>query len=200
VYTDVGVFHGGVVGGETGVCVAEWVADADGVALALVSGLWLALGEADFEVALWLGEGLVDGQDESLGEGDGDAVAVPVGEPVALADADGSVALADALAEPELPEEGVGDPEQGVGVGVDVGPEAAMPAVAGITSRAPIATVPVATAPTTDAADRPFRACLGTVAAPNCCRSSVLSDHAPQRTHEPTVTNSASPGHPRGAR
>jgi hypothetical protein len=142
----------------------------------------------------------VVGQGDGVAEADADAEAVgvaladPVGVLVLLADADGLDALADALAELE----DVGDPEQGVGVGVGV--ETARPAVAGITSRAPIATVPVATAPTTDAADRPFRACLDTVAAPNRCRSSVHSDHAPQRAHHPTVTNPASPGHPPEAR
>jgi hypothetical protein len=153
-------------------------------------------------VGLWLTEALVVGQGDGVAEADADAEAVgvaladPVGVLVALAeaDADGPDALADAVAELE----DVGDPEQGVGVGVEV--ETARPAVAGITSRAPIATVPVATAPTTDAADRLFRACLGTVAAPNCCRSSVHSDHAPQRAHHPTVTNPASPGHPPEAR
>jgi hypothetical protein len=146
-------------------------------------------------VALWLGEALVDGHD-SVGEGDAVALPVPVGLPVALAesdaDAEGSLGLADPLAGSE----GVADPEQGAGEAV----ESASPEVAGITSRAPIATVPVATAPTTEATDRPLRACLGTVASPNRCRSSVLSDHAPQRAHRPTVTNPASPGHPREAR
>ncbi len=137
----------------------------------------------------------MDAQVEPVGVGD--ALSVPVGlsvEPVtsnADAGAEGSLALADALAESE----GVADPEQGAGEAV----ESASPEVAGITRRAPMATVPVATAPTTEAADRPFRACLGTVESPNRCRASVHSDHAPQRAHRPTVTNPASPGHPREA-
>lgn len=137
----------------------------------------------------------MDGQSEPVGEGD--ALSVPVGLSVGLAesDAEGLPALADALAESEGVDVGVADPEQGAGEAVEASPE-----VAGITSRAPIATVPVATAPTTEAADRPLRTCLGTVESPNRCRSSVLSDHAPQRAHRPTVTNPASPGHPREAR
>ena len=85
---------------------------------------------------------------------------VALGVPVGVAVADGvlvaeelgvPVGLADAV--------GVGDPVHGVADAV----VSARPGLAGTTSRAPIATVPVATAPTIDTADRFLRVCLGTV-------------------------------------
>jgi hypothetical protein len=116
-------------------------------------------------VALSLADALFVGHGES--DADAEALAAAVGVSVAPADddadPDGSVAPADALADSEAPDEGLPDPVHAVGDEV----EAAIPEVAGITSRAPIATVPVATAPTTEAADRLLRACLGTVVAPN---------------------------------
>jgi aminoglycoside phosphotransferase (APT) family kinase protein len=86
---------------------------------------------------------------------------------------------------------GVPDPAQAASICI------AIPGLAGTTRRVPIATVPVATTPTTDAADRPRRACFGTVITPSHRCLPCISDHAPRRTHRPTVTNHPESGHPR---
>lgn len=56
---------------------------------------------------------------------------------------------------------------ESVGVPDPVHTASAAPGLAGTTSKAPKATVPVATTPTTDAADRPRRVCFGTVITPS---------------------------------
>lgn len=132
----------------------------------------------DDGVGLWLGEPL-----SQLGGGDG--------ESLADAEADGSAVAPDVpdgsvLGEPVGPVDGdpsadVG-PVQGVPEGVV---SAARLGLAGITSKAPSATDPVATTPTTDAADRPRRACFGTVITPSCRLLPSDSDHAPFRAHRP---------------
>ncbi len=117
-----------------------------------------------------------------------DDVSVPVGAALAAA-----LVVVLVLAEPETLEEGVAEPVHGAAA---EDAESATPMFAGTTKSAPIAIVPVATAPTTEAADRFFRACLATGTSPNYCRPSVHSDHAPRRAHCPTVTNPAPSGHP----
>jgi len=109
---------------------------------------------------------------------DGESVADEVGEPVGLAES---------LA--------VGEPVQAFGEAV----ASAMPGLAGRTSSVPIATVPVATTPTTDAADRFLRACFGTVQTPSFRRFPCNSVHAPHRAHCLTVTNDPEYRHPFGA-
>lgn len=91
-------------------------------------------------------------------EGSDVALGVPVGVAVAVAD---GVLVAEELGVPVglADAVGVGDPVHGVADAV----VSARPGLAGTTSRAPIATVPVATAPTIDTADRFLRVCLGTV-------------------------------------
>lgn len=209
----------GVVGGVTGV-----------VELFVAVGVGLFTSDAEIELE---GEsGVLDGDSEGLllGEplpvGQGSGVADFVGE--ALDDPDGSPPLRDALGVPDELAEAeafaeddadcdgvaqlVGDPDDAA--------EAATPAVAGMTSRAPIATVPVATTPATDTADRPpVRTCLGTFQPPAfaACRafgSGALrfnrearscpkprldpKDHVRRAwAHLPTVTNLGADGHPR---
>ena len=149
---------------------------------------------ADFDSdALSLGDALSDEQ------GGGDAVEVSldeaVGEPppmsVGVASCDAGAVVSAALAD-SVGLDGVAEPVQAASTVADC----ASPEFAGMTSRAPTAMVPVATTPATDAADRPLRACLGTVPAPNFSCPAVQSDHAPGRAHRPTVTNPAAAGHP----
>jgi hypothetical protein len=98
-------------------------------------------------------------------EGSDVALGVPVGDAEAVAVADGVlVAEAEELGVPVALDDtvDVGEPEHGVADAV----VSARPGLAGTTSRAPIATVPVATAPTIDTADRFLRVCFGTVQPP----------------------------------
>lgn len=142
------------------------------------------------------------------------AVGVGVGEPLAVSDAEGSDVAPDgsaALGEPpadgvsvadEVGESvglaeslGVGEPVHGfAGASVD-----AIPGLAGTTSSAPSATVPVAITPTTDAADRFLRVCFGTVTNPQLSPFSVQFGSCARRTHRPTVTNDPESGHPFGS-
>lgn len=126
-------------------------------------------------------------------EADADGSAVPL-DVVGVAVGD-SVALA--LAEAVGPV-GVGEPAQGVPFAPDV-PFVASTArlgLTGTTRRAPIATVPVATAPTTDTADRPRRACFGTVITPsNSPYRRAFGSRAAAGARS-TVTNHPESGHP----
>jgi hypothetical protein len=135
--------------------------------------LGVSEGVGDDDDGLWLGEPL-----SQLGAGDGES----------LADAEGSAAPLDAPVPVESVGPAAGDPPVGVGDPVQGVPEDVVSArlgLAGITSRAPSATDPVATTPTTDAADRPRRACFGTVITPSCRLLPSNSDHAPFRAHRP---------------
>lgn len=133
----------------------------------------------------------------AVGESEADGVGVPVcdcvGVGVAAADEagveDGEPA---GLVEPL----GVGEPLQAFGPAAS---SAATLGLAGTTRSVPIATVPVATTPTTDAADRFLRACFGTVQTPSFRRFPCNSVHAPHPAHRPTVTNDPESVHPFGA-
>jgi hypothetical protein len=161
--------------------------------------------EADGETELLLGvaDGLLLGVPLSDGHGDGD----PASLGVALADAVGVAALEppEAPAEEELDADAEADADcEGDAqlVGVPDPAVSATPTFAGITSRAPIATVPVATAPATDTADRPLlrtcpRTCLGTFQPPAFAACGAFGSCARAGAHRPTVTNLVASGHPR---
>jgi hypothetical protein len=146
-----------------GLCDADGEADcdADGEAEFVTSP---GPDEAELDVdGSSLGDSLVAGHDGSaVGESVGVADALSAGTASSDADAEGSSRLAVGLAESVGPV-GVAVPVQAASAAVDC----ANPEFAGMTSRAPTAIVPVATAPATEAADRPLRTCLGTVPAPN---------------------------------
>ena len=108
----------------------------------------------------------------TVGVAVGDSDAVELGVPVGLADP-----------------VGVGEPVQVEEAGALVVSTTAWLGLAGTTNSVPIATVPVATAPTIDAADRFLRACFGTVQTPSFRRFPCNSEHAPRGTHHATVTN-----------
>jgi hypothetical protein len=197
-----GGVYGLVIGGGGG--VELFVA----VGVALLDGDAELEAEDDPEAELLLGEaeGLLLGVPLSEGQGDGEPGSVGV----ALADAVGVPALAppegstdeelDAAADAEADADCEGD-AQLLGAPVDA-VASATPAFAGITSRAPIATVPVATAPATDTADRlPLRACprtcLGTFQPPAFAACRAFGSCARAGAHRPTVTNLVASGHPR---
>jgi hypothetical protein len=130
----------------------------------------------------------------SVADGVGVPACASVGVDVAVADDDSAgeedgepAGLDDSL--------GVGEPQLAFG---PVASSATL-GLAGTTRSVPIATVPVATTPTTDAADRFLRACFGTVQTPSFRRFPCNSVHAPRGTHRPTVTNDPESVHPFGA-
>lgn len=190
---------GGVYGLVTG--------GAGGVELLVAAGVALfeadAEVEAEVELLLGVAEGLLLGDPLSEGQGDGD----PGSLGVALADAVGVDALEplDGPADEELDADAEADADcEGDAQLLGVPDEAvsATPTFAGITSRAPIATVPVATAPATDTADRPPlrtcpRTCLGTFQPPAIAACRAFGSCARARAHRPTVTNLVASGHPR---
>lgn len=170
-----------------GLLTSEAVAEAAGepgldVELELGVGLELGVPVGDAEpefVGVGLPEGLLLGvplgvplgeaHDEPVGSGDAES-----DEDEAEADDDCDCVAVNPLGEAEGDAHPLDVPDAMAGL------DAATPAVAGMTSRAPTATVPVATAPATDTADRPpLRACLGTVPTPSFRRSTVRSDLAP---------------------
>lgn len=180
-----------------------------GVELLVAAGVVLfeadAEVEAEVETELLLGvaEGLLLGDPLPEGQGEGD----PGSLGVALADVAGADALEplDGPADEELDADAEADADcEGDAQLLGVPDEAvcATPTFAGITSRAPIATVPVATAPATDTADRPPlrtcpRTCLGTFQPPAIAACRAFGSCARARAHRPTVTNLVASGHPR---
>lgn len=179
---------GGGGGAELCVSVGVGLCDIDAEAEA----------DVDSDVLLGVEEGLLLGVPLSEAQGVGVGDAGSVGEALV----DGLPPLWPALgvveapvdAEAEADADCEGDAQLGAGDEV----AAATPEVAGITSRAPIATVPVATAPATDAAERPpLRTCLGTFQPPAFAACSAFGSCARAGAHRSTVTNIAAPGHPR---
>lgn len=197
-----GGVYGLVAGGAGGVELLVAV----GVGLLLSDAEAEAEVEAEAELLLGVAEGLVLGVPLCEAQGVGVGEAGSVGDALA----DGSPLLwpelgvadeaADCDADAEADADFDGD-AQLVAVPEDE-VAAATPEFAGITSRAPIATEPVATAPATDTADRPPlrtcpRTCLGTFQPPAIAACRAFGSCARARAHRPTVTNLVASGHPR---
>jgi hypothetical protein len=154
------------------------------------------------EVLLGVAEGLLLGVPlpvghDGAGVGDADLVgdALADGLPLLWPELGVVDGVAEAEAGAEADTDCDGDAQL---VGVPDDAVSATPEFAGITSRAPIATVPVATAPTTETAERPpVRPCLGTFQPPAFAACRAFGSCARAGAHRPTVTNLAPPGHPR---
>jgi hypothetical protein len=152
--------------------------------------------EADSDVLLGVEEGLLLGVplSEAQGVGVGDAGSVGDALAVGLPPLWAALGEVEAPADAEAEADAEGDAQLGAGDEV----ASATPEFAGITSRAPIATVPVATAPATDAAERPpLCTRLGTFQPPAFAACRAFGSCARAGAHRPTVTNLAARGHPR---
>ncbi|MGH6654660.1 MAG: hypothetical protein ACRDVE_05580 [Actinocrinis sp.] len=170
----------GALDGVPGDPMPTWVplGVGDGVAEGELEpdGVWLGVAEGELESdGLWLGDAEGEQSGDEVGEGDDEVgagvVAVVERDPLDGLEPEAPVPAADASVESEGVVAGEVEAPQ---VGGSGGLVAAKPGLAGIVNRAPNATVPVATAPATEAAERPLRTCLGTVKTPSCCGSSVL--------------------------
>lgn len=142
--------------------------------------------EADCDVLLGVEEGLLLGVPLSEAQGVGVGDAGSVGDALV----DGVPPLFPALGEVEAPAEADAeadaDPEGDAQLGAGDEVAAATPEFAGITSRAPIATVPVATAPATDIAERPpLRTCVGTFQPPAFAACRAFGSCARAGAHRP---------------